>query len=147
MKYSKLCEGFSLLEVLIALLITAIGLLGISGFVLHSMRASFESELQTTAALLAVDVHERAWIDSHLPATEDTVCSQDWVDLQTFAPGLDLAAVGLRARVETPEGTTYVNDRECLFSVQWDGASSGVVGQMAEFGGMYTHRFLIPSVQ
>jgi prepilin-type N-terminal cleavage/methylation domain-containing protein len=133
-------RGFTLLEVLITLLVVSVGVLGIAGLALHSMRASFESGLQSTAALLAVDVHERAWIASH-EATTNT-CRQDWIDLGTFAPGRDLP--GLIATVDSPPGLSYP---DCEFTVEWDADVAGVVGRMAGFGGMYTHRFTIPSVQ
>lgn len=138
----KKTQGFTLLEVLIALLITSVGLLGIAGLVLHSMRASFESGIQTTAALLSVDVHERAWLSSHLPTTNE--CQQDWVDPDVFAPGRDWEALGLRARVAPPDKSAYP---DCELTITWDPETTGVVGGMARFGGIYTHRFTIPSVQ
>jgi prepilin-type N-terminal cleavage/methylation domain-containing protein len=135
-------RGFTLLEVLIALLIASVGLLGIAGLVLHSMRASFESKLQTTAALLAVDVHERAWLASHLASTNE--CQTNWINLNAFSPGLNLSTLGINATVAPPTGLTYP---DCELTVSWDAGSAGVVGGMATFGGMYTHRFTIPSVQ
>ena len=142
MLYRKKTQGFTLLEVLIALLIASVGLLGIAGLVLHSMRASFESGLQTTAAILSLDVHERAWLSSHLATTN--ACRQDWVVPDVFAPGRDWDALGLNAVVAPPDGSTYP---ECELTISWNPATTGVVGGMATFGGMYTHRFTIPSVQ
>ena len=52
-------NGFSLLEVLIALLILSIGLLGIAGLQVTSKRANFEAIQRTTAIMLARDMLER----------------------------------------------------------------------------------------
>ncbi len=51
--------GFSLLEVLIALVILSIGLLGIAGLQLTSKRTNFEAVQRTTATMLARDIIER----------------------------------------------------------------------------------------
>lgn len=51
--------GFSLLEVLIALFIFSIGLLGIGGLQLLSKQNNFEAIQRTTAAMLARDMIER----------------------------------------------------------------------------------------
>ena len=136
-------RGFTLLEILIALLITSVGLLGIAGLVVHSMRASFESGIQTTAALLAVDVHERAWLASHLAST--TACNSDgsWIDLAQFSPDVDLLELGINAAFPDAEDDSFP---ECELTISWNPTASGVVGGMATFGGMYTHTFTIPSV-
>lgn len=52
-------RGFSLLEVLIALFIFSIGLLGIGGLQLLSKQNNFEAIQRTTAAMLAHDMIER----------------------------------------------------------------------------------------
>lgn len=137
-------QGFSLIEVLVALFITAIGVLGIAAIILFSLRASFESREQSIAALLAIDVHERAWLSTH----EASTCSQAWIDLETFAPD------------RTDElGNTTMDDYltaeiqgdwpTCIFTVEWDQDEVGVVGGMfrlgGEFGGTYTHNFTIPA--
>lgn len=156
-------RGFTLIEVLVALLIVAVGMLGIAALVLFSMRASFESGLQTYAALLAVDVHETAWLAAHTPRDPATIqdCATIGVleeqaggtlatvplgDLGRFAP--DLAIPGLNAQVT---GTYPI----CVFEVSWgdeaaDTGTFGVVGRMAGFGGAsggtFIHQFVIPSI-
>ena len=130
-------QGFSLIEVLVALFVAAIGVLGIAAIILFSLRASFESRQQSIAALLAIDVHERAWLSAHEASTNE--CRDDWIDPAVFAPGRIIQ--GLTPEVlEGPTG--YPN---CVFRVEWEAAEVGVVGGMVGFGGMYTHNFTIPS--
>ena len=52
-------KGFSLMEVLIALVILSIGLLGIAGLQATSKRTSYEAFQRTTATMLAQDIIER----------------------------------------------------------------------------------------
>jgi type IV pilus assembly protein PilV len=49
----RLGRGFTLLEVLIAVLVFSIGLLGVAGMVLASMRGTHTAQIHTQAALLA----------------------------------------------------------------------------------------------
>ncbi len=52
-------SGFSLLEVMVALLILSIGLLGIAGLQVTSKRTNFEANQRTTATMLTRDMLER----------------------------------------------------------------------------------------
>lgn len=52
-------RGFSLLEVLIALLILSVGLLGIAGLQTFSLRFNHQSYERTQATLLISDIYER----------------------------------------------------------------------------------------
>ena len=51
--------GFTLVEVLIAMVIMAIGMLGIAGMYVHSLQAGRTSQLRTQAVTLAADVADR----------------------------------------------------------------------------------------
>lgn len=51
--------GFTLLEVLIAMVVMAIGMLGIAGMYVHSLQAGRTSQLRTAAVTLAADVADR----------------------------------------------------------------------------------------
>ena len=56
----KSCQrGFSLLEVMIAVLILAIGLLGIAGLQVTAKRSNYEAVQRTTATMLIRDMIER----------------------------------------------------------------------------------------
>ena len=52
-------RGFSLVEVLIALVILSVGMLGIAGLYVHSMRAGRTSMLRHNAVTLAGDIADR----------------------------------------------------------------------------------------
>lgn len=52
-------RGFSLIEVMIALVVLSVGLLGIAGLQVSGMRFTFASNAQTQAAMLAQDMIDR----------------------------------------------------------------------------------------
>ena len=51
--------GFTLIEVLVAMVVMAIGMLGIAGMYVHSLQAGRTSQLRTQAVTLASDVADR----------------------------------------------------------------------------------------
>lgn len=55
----SLCRGFSLLEVLVALVVLSLGLLGIAGLQLTSVRYGYSANLLYQAALQANDMADR----------------------------------------------------------------------------------------
>jgi len=56
-------HGFSLLEVLVAMTLLALGVLGMGGLQLSVLRAQQGSLERTQATLLAEDLLERAWLN------------------------------------------------------------------------------------
>jgi type IV pilus assembly protein PilV len=59
MKTPSYCRAFSLLEVMVAVLILSIGLLGIAGLQATAKRTNFEAMQRTTATMLAQEIIER----------------------------------------------------------------------------------------
>lgn len=57
-------QGFSMLEVLIALLVLAIGLLGLAGLQMVNLKASYSAGARSQASLLTKDMLERIRADS-----------------------------------------------------------------------------------
>lgn len=57
-------QGFSLIEVLVALIILSIGLLGIAGLQITSKQTNFEAVQRTTATMLARDMIERMRVNA-----------------------------------------------------------------------------------
>ena len=129
--------GFTLLEVLVALLIISVGVLGIASMVLHSMRASVESNQHTMAALMALDMSERAWLEA--AADPDLDC--DLNDLlgddgqhpylaNTWLPGVT-ATVG-----EADSGAFTI----CRLTLTWDDDGFAALGDRDAF----EHDFVLP---
>ena len=59
MNYRPTAKGFSLIEVLIALFILAVGILGIIGLQLYAKQNNFDAIQRASAAALATDIVER----------------------------------------------------------------------------------------
>lgn len=81
---NRTSNGFSLLEVLIAVLILAIGLLGTAGLVMQSMKSNQSSYQRTQASLLAYDLAERMRLNSDLALSSDS-----YVATTTANPGTE----------------------------------------------------------
>lgn len=79
-------DGFSLVEVLIALIIMSVGMLGIAGLYVHSMQAGRTSLFRHHAVTLAGDVADRIRANPRAGAayegagSEDDKCIADAVD-------------------------------------------------------------------
>jgi len=52
-------NGFTLIEVLVTIVVVSVGLLGLAGLQIGSLRANMNSETRSTATLLANDIVER----------------------------------------------------------------------------------------
>ena len=57
--FGRRVQGFTLIEVLIALIIMSVGMLGIAGLYVHSMQAGRTSMFRHNAVMLAGDVADR----------------------------------------------------------------------------------------
>lgn len=78
-------SGFTLLETLIAMLILAIGLLGMAGLMLNSMKSNQSSYQRTQASLLAYDMAERLRLNTDLATAGDS-----YVITSTASAGTDV---------------------------------------------------------
>jgi type IV pilus assembly protein PilV len=59
MKFRHMQRGFTLVEALVALLVLSIGLLGVAGLQLSSLRANTSSAYRSQATFLAYDIADR----------------------------------------------------------------------------------------
>ncbi|WP_041483898.1 type IV pilus modification protein PilV [Thioalkalivibrio paradoxus] len=59
---SRSRRGFTLIEVLIALLVFAFGLLGLAVLQLGTLQATHSSYQRTVASVFAIDIAERLWL-------------------------------------------------------------------------------------
>lgn len=69
-------QGFTLLEVIIAVLVLSVGLLGIAGLQLKALQGAHLAYQRTVASLAAQDARERVWykLAARIENEADTVC-------------------------------------------------------------------------
>lgn len=130
-------SGFSLLEVLVAILVLAIGLLGLAGLMASSMRNNHGAYHRTQAVWLAYDIADRMRANRQVALAN----GYDLLPLGAPAPaGAAVNAVDLQQWVAAIEaalpagaGSVDVNDanRRVTIIVRWDDtrASGGVATQ------------------
>jgi type IV pilus assembly protein PilV len=71
-------SGFTLIEVLVTLLVLAIGILGIASLQMQGLRGTHEALLHTQAGTLAVDMSERLLAHTTADGPLDAQDLQDW---------------------------------------------------------------------
>lgn len=69
-------RGFTLIETLIALIVLAVGLLGMASLTIHSMQSNQGAYMRSQASVLAYDIAERLR-SNHAGATGTTVYTQE----------------------------------------------------------------------
>lgn len=118
-------SGLSLIEVLVALVLLSIGLLGLAGLQASGMRVGQSSMQRSQAAQLAHDMVERmranvAHADSYSLALGDAppaCASVATCDLRDWRLRLQLLPAGT--------GAVTVRDRQVTVLVQWDDSRGG----------------------
>jgi len=113
-KVHERAGGFTLLEVLIALVVLSIGLLGIAALQGVGLRSSQGAYLTSQASLLAYDMADR------IRANPQTVATYNGFDTDCAAAGVGLAGADLQewsCAVETllPNGTGRIDGVEQNF--------------------------------
>ncbi|MFI8751496.1 prepilin-type N-terminal cleavage/methylation domain-containing protein [Vreelandella lionensis] len=80
-------QGFSLIEVLIALVVLAFGLMGVAAMQMKALQSATEGYQRSIAVVAAVDAQERIWnllaSDSNCEAIEASAVSaleDDWIE-------------------------------------------------------------------
>ena len=140
MNHSSLANGFTLLEVMIALVIFSIGLLGLAGLQGLSVQNNQVSYSRTVANQLAYDMADRirnnktANYAGGIPAGAPTSC----ITSSAFCSPNDLAQYDLYEWDQTlkdknnnlsgVEGSVTVNGAGYLVAIGWDEKHAGLVG-------------------
>ncbi|MBT5219422.1 MAG: type IV pilus modification protein PilV [Woeseia sp.] len=115
-QFEKRVSGFTLIEVLIALIIMSVGMLGIAGLYVHSMQAGRTSVFRHNAVTLAGDVADRIRANPRAAAsyaladpmvarvcyTAATDCTRDDMALN------DIYLWNLQARNTIPNGAVAI---------------------------------------
>lgn len=102
-KLTKQQNGFTLIEVLIAILVLAIGMLGMAGLQSYSVSSSYNAHLRTQATLLAQSIVDRMRANSdaaqdgaYLISFDDSPSGTNCTSLASNCTVEDLAMYDLR---------------------------------------------------
>jgi type IV pilus assembly protein PilV len=127
-KTSRLQHGYTLIEVLIAAVVLAVGLLGIAGLQMLSLKNTHSAFLRSQATLLAYDI-----IDSM--RANPSVLSSYSVALNSAPSGTYASCVGTSANCTAAEIATYdLFEWKCKLG-KWSGGSS-CTGGLASIEGL-----------
>jgi len=134
-KYSK---GVSLIEVLVAVIILAFGLLGLAGLQSVSLRNNTSAMMRTQATYLAQDIVDRMRINkaaaiddmsyeqpmaSPTPAAGAT-SPQHLIDQNTWLTSIENTMPGGDGEINCNNATNV-----CVVTIQWDDTRSGALQQ------------------
>lgn len=127
--------GFSLIEVLVGLIILAIGLLGLAGLQLHALRNNNSAYLRSQATIIADDIMDRMRANrSHaLNGSYNIDIGEAPGDLNPAPPTVvlnDLLAWknSLSGALPGPgDGSVAINGSIITVLVQWDDIREGIV--------------------
>jgi type IV pilus assembly protein PilV len=131
-------SGFSLLEVLIALLVLSIGLLGLAALQTTSLRSNEMASMRTTATQLAYDISDRMRANPAGVTAGSYVLAGGATPTGTTVAALDLIAwnqavtalPGGRSSITQCDGTSVppCDGITHIITVQWDEMRTGASG-------------------
>jgi len=131
-------DGFTLIEVLVAVLVLSIGMLGIASLQATSLRHNNDASMQTQASFLASDLADRmranasqaALYPTTTPATASGGClTSTCTSTQMVENDLDEWNVLLADALPAGEGSvTAIAGGLFTITVRWDEARTGVTG-------------------
>jgi type IV pilus assembly protein PilV len=134
-------QGFTLLEVLIALLVLSIGLLGLAALQTTGLRSNEMASMRTTSTQLAYDISDRMRANPAGVAANEYVLAGGAVPTGTSVAALDLIAwynavillPGGRASIVQCDGASVLPLPTCdglthIITVQWDEMRTDATG-------------------
>lgn len=123
MRIRQLCNGFSLIEVLVALVITVLGVLGLAASQLNAMKFNHTANVRSHATLLAYDIADRmranrqaalsGFYDIALSDTPPAGTSVHQVDQRDWLQAL-------ATRLTAGDGSVARDGNTFTIIVQWD---------------------------
>ncbi|SEQ00883.1 type IV pilus assembly protein PilV [Ectothiorhodospira magna] len=106
--------GFSLIEVMVALLVLSIGLLGLAALQLTALRGAHSAYQHTLASIMAMDAGERLWLSLAQADMTPAAVHTDWVThWGTSTPSTAAPLPALDASTLTCHGP------HCTITVRW----------------------------
>ncbi|WP_018144617.1 MULTISPECIES: type IV pilus modification protein PilV [unclassified Thioalkalivibrio] len=121
--------GFSLIEVLIAVLVLAIGLLGLAGLQTTSMQHNHDAQLRTQATLLAYDMADRMRANREVARTTnsyessftESACTDGFVSTASSVAARDLDEWRNQLSCYLPQGDGQIqrNGDTLTITVRW----------------------------
>ena len=122
--------GFTLLEVLVAMLVLSIGMLGIAGLQATSLQYSLDAASRTQVTILAEDIITKMRMrtsvldEQEIPATIDQYTQVVTGDCNPLTVGViaELQCLNKKVADLLPEGTvqiTTTGDRNVTVSISW----------------------------
>ena len=121
-------SGFTLLEVLIAMLVLSIGLLGLASLQANALKHNHSAYLRSQAVNYAYDIVERMRANhSSAVAGNYSIAMGDDAPTGSSIPETDIAQwLGLIAgNLPVGDGSTALNGRVVTVTVQWDDTRAG----------------------
>lgn len=116
--------GFSLLEVLIAVLIIAFGLLGMAALQLKTLQNGHSAYQRTLASIIAMDASERLWMNlGDTPVKTAAVIQSEWLSAWNNV----LPAAGSASTIEDLGGGKW------RISVRWQENRLATANTVATF--------------
>jgi type IV pilus assembly protein PilV len=126
MKNNRQDKGYSLLEVLIALVILAIGLLGLAGLQMQGLKDNHSSQLRSQATFLAADIIDRMQANRARALDGDyDIDFGETVNATTTMAQSDLSnwKNGLNALLPSGDGSIDVVDGTVTVRIGWQDVS------------------------
>ncbi|MFO7907838.1 MAG: type IV pilus modification protein PilV [Pirellulaceae bacterium] len=99
-------SGFTLLEVLIAVVVLSLGLLGAAALQIKGLQSAHSAYQRTVASIIAADAAERLWLDMHdgaMTAATVTGIETAWINQWQTS---DVTLPDLRGAIE-PDGGLF----------------------------------------
>jgi type IV pilus assembly protein PilV len=140
-RHTQRQQGFTLLEVLIALLVLSIGLLGLAALQTTSLRSNQMASMRTTATQLAYDISDRMRANPAGVAAGEYALAGGTVPTGTSIAATDMAAwyqavsalPGGRSSITQCDSTSVYPLPVCdglthIIMVQWDEMRTGATG-------------------
>jgi type IV pilus assembly protein PilV len=129
-------KGFSLIEVLVTMLIISVGLLGIAGIIVNSMKSNHSAHSRSEATVLANDIIDRMRANRSVAEQAPSpyaLALEAAPDATAGVPGADLAEwrTALAAGLPSGVGAVAFNaaNRNVTVTVQWNDSRAGGDGE------------------